>query len=329
MKKILILGGTGFVGRILTEELIKEGMSPILFNRGKRNQGIFPELRKITGDRLTDDIKQISNYFWDVVIDFSCMFPNNLDEITEMLKGYAGRYIFVSTASVYPMDDPAKWISPVKEETKILDCTPEQRVDEDVMASYGEKKAECERVLNGKDWLDSIIFRPALIYGRYDPTHRFYYWLYRVQTQDRILVPEDNSKITNTYSEDFAKLIKSAIDIDKHNKVYNASTHHAVSVKEYIDIACRLLNKKPKIISAKSKFFEENKIQQWSDLPMWLGGMNLVLDNTKELNDFPVKFHSFEDSVKGCIEYYSSLLWPEPKYGLSLAKEAELIAKIS
>jgi 2'-hydroxyisoflavone reductase len=125
MKKILILGGTGFVGRILTEELIKAGNPPVLFNRGKRNAGIFPEIRKITGDRLTDDIKQIANESWDTVIDFSCMFPDNLDEITEMLNGKLSRYIFVSTASVYPMDDPEKWIEPVTEEAEILPCTPE------------------------------------------------------------------------------------------------------------------------------------------------------------------------------------------------------------
>ncbi|MBE2226238.1 MAG: NAD-dependent epimerase/dehydratase family protein, partial [Ignavibacteria bacterium] len=83
MKKILILGGTGFVGRILTENLIKLDIHPVLFNRGKRSPGIFPELRHITGDRLNfEEIKQIAGESWDVVIDFSCMFPVNLDEIT-------------------------------------------------------------------------------------------------------------------------------------------------------------------------------------------------------------------------------------------------------
>jgi hypothetical protein len=72
---------------------------------------------------------------------------------------------------------------------------------------------------------------------------------------------------------------------------------------------------------------EENKVQPWSDLPLWLGGMNLVLDNSKVLNDFPVKFQSFQDSLKGCIDYYSSLGWKEPAYGISPAKEKELINK--
>jgi 2'-hydroxyisoflavone reductase len=329
MKKILILGGTGFVGRILTENLIKEGTMPVLFNRGKRNAEIFPELRKITGDRLTDDIKQIANEDWDDVIDFSCMQPDNLEEIINMLKGKAKRYIFISTGSVYPMEDPAEWLEPKKEEAETLGCTPEQRKSPDVMSNYGQKKAECERVLLAADWLDSIIFRPALIYGRYDPTDRFYYWLYKLQTQDKVLIPDNGrDKCTNTYSEDFAALIKAAITIDRHNKVYNASTHSEVSLKECIDTATGLLNKKPVLVNATPEFLGENKVNPWGDLPMWLGGSNLILDNSKAVKDFSMSFHSFPETVKGCIDYYSSLGWPVPNYGISAEKEAELLGKL-
>lgn len=329
MKKILILGGTGFVGRILTENLIEEGISPVLFNRGKRNAGIFPGLRKITGDRNTDDIKQIANENWDTVLDFSCMLPDNLEEIVNMLKGKAGRYIFVSTGSVYPMDSPELWKSPVKEETQTLECTPEQRKNPDVMSTYGEKKAECERVLLTAGWLDSIIFRPALIYGRYDPTDRFYYWLYKVQTQNKILLPDNGRDMcTNTYSDDFAMLIRAAIDIENHNTVYNASTHDMVSLKQYVDIACEQLEKSPELVNASLEFLEGNKVTPWADLPMWLGGSNLIMDYSKAVKDFNIKFLSFPDSVKGCIDYYSSLNWPEPKYGISAEKEKELLGKL-
>jgi len=329
MKKLLILGGTGFVGRILTENLLKENYDVTLFNRGKRNPDIFPGAKKITGDRLTDDIKKIANDNWDTVIDFSCMFPDNLDEITDMLKRKAGRYIFVSTASVYPMDDAEFWKLPVSEDAPILHCMPEQRKDEDVLSTYGNKKAECERVLLGKPWLDSVIFRPGLIYGRYDPTDRFYYWLYKVKTQDKILIPDNGKdKCTNSYSEDFAQLINCAIDADKHNKVYNAVTQPAVSIKEYLDTASRLLDKHPMLINGTPEFLKKNKVEPWSDMPLWLGGMDLVLDYSKALRDFPVKYSSFEDSLNGCIDYHSSLNWPEPKYGLGAEREQELLEKL-
>jgi 2'-hydroxyisoflavone reductase len=329
MKKTLILGGTGFVGRILTENLIKEGNPPVLFNRGKRNAGIFPELRKFTGDRLTEDINQIAGESWDLVIDFSCMMPDNLEYIINILKGKASRYIFISTGSVYPMDNPAEWLKPKKEDALTLPCTPEERKDPDIMATYGQKKAECERVLLAADWLDSIIFRPALIFGRYDPTDRFYYWLYKVHSQDKILMPDQGKdRCTNTYSEDFAELIRKSIDAENHNKVYNASTHDEVSLKHYIDTASELLGRHPELINASPEFLEENKVNPWGDLPLWLGGSNLILDNSKAIRDFGVKFHSFTNSVKGCIDYYSSLGWPEPKYGISKEKEKELLKKL-
>lgn len=330
MKKILILGGTGFVGRILTENLIAEGIHPVLFNRGKRNEGIFPELTKMVGDRNTDDINQISGQDWDTVIDFSCMYPDSLENITTMMKGKIGRYIFISTCSVYPMDDPKMWDEPVNEDAPILPCTPEQRKEPDVMSTYGEKKAECDRILLADNELDSIIFRPALIYGRYDPTDRFYYWLYKVQKQDKVLIPDNGKdKTTSTYSEDFAALIRKAIDIPKHNRVYNATTHDMVSIKEFLNITAKQLGKSPEYINASKEFLDENKVIPWAELPLWLGGMDLILDNSKAVRDFGMTFRSFTDSVKGSIEYYSSLDWPEPKYGISAEREKELIKKLS
>lgn len=329
MKKILILGGTGFVGRILTENLIKENIHPVLFNRGKRSPGIFPELRQITGDRMVkEDIKQIAAEDWDVVIDFSCMFPVNLDEITDSLKGKAGRYIFVSTCSVYPMDDPEMWKVPVDESAETLPCTEEQKVDPDVLPTYGQKKAECERILLAKDWLDTIIFRPGLIYGRYDYTDRFYYWLYRAHSVNPILLPEEGKeKFTATYSEDFAALIRTAIDVKTHHKIYNAVTHSPVSLKEYLDESCRQLGTSPEFVNVDMDFIEKNELQPWGDLPSWVGAMELAMDNSKVLRDFPVKFHSFSESLKGCIDYYSSLGWKVPAAGLSPEREQELILK--
>src|SRR4030095_16123065 len=166
--KILILGGTGFVGRILTENLSKAGIMPVLFNRGKRNPDIFPELRKIKGDRETEDIRKIAKETWDAVVDFSGMFPDNVELIVNLLEGKVGRYIFISSVSAYEIDENDKSVNLINENFKTYPCTPEQRKDKNVIATYGQKKAEIERVLLNSTGLDVIIFRPALIYGRYD-----------------------------------------------------------------------------------------------------------------------------------------------------------------
>jgi len=327
--KVLILGGTGFVGRILTEKLLDSNYDIALFNRGKRNPGIFPEVKHIYGDRETDEIKQIASGSWDVVVDFSGMQPDNIELVTSLLKGKAGRYIFVSTASVYPLENPDELKIPIDESSKILDCNEEQRITKDVLAAYGNKKAEMERILLSKDWLDTIIFRPGLIYGKYDWSDRFYYWLYRAKTQSEMLIPEEGqSKSTNTFSEDFANIIFEAFDISSHQKVYNAVTHQPVSIKEIAETASRILNTTPSYINAPLEFLRENNITEWMDLPIWLSGFDLLLDNSRLLNDFKTPLCTFSESVKKSIDYFNSLGWNEGKYGLRVEREKELIKKL-
>jgi 2'-hydroxyisoflavone reductase len=327
--RILILGGTGFAGRILTEKLTQTDNEITLFNRGKTNPSIFPEVKHITGDRNTGDIKKIAGNNWDVIVDFSGMYPGNIDEITELLKGKTGRYIFISSGSAYPLEDPSKLKIPVNEDADTLPCTEEQAKEKDIMAAYGNKKAECERILLGKDWLDAIIFRPALIYGRYDPTDRFYYWLYRVKTQDEILIPGKGSfKFTHTFSEDYADILFKAIGIKNHRKVYNAVTHDPVSLKEFLDISSREAGREPKYVSASADFLHENEVYEWAGLPLWLTGFDMIFDSTRLKNDFTPDLTGFEGSVKKTMSYYDSLGWKEGKYGLRIEKEKELIKKL-
>jgi len=330
MKKILILGGTGFVGRILTENLIKEGVEPVLFNRGKRSPGIFPELKHITGDRLVkDDIKKISEENWDVVIDFSCMYPVNLDEITDMLKGRAGKYIFISTISVFPMESAEYWKNPVNEDAETLPCSEEEKLNPDVNSTYGQKKAECERILLKKDWINPVIFRPGLIYGRYDYTDRFYYWLYRAYANEKILMPDEGKEeFTATHSEDFANLIRKAIDTDTSSRVFNAVTHKPVRLMECVDTACSILGTKPQYINAEKKFIEEHKLTPWGDLPNWIGEFSIRVDNSLAEKEFDHKFIPFEESIKRIINYYASIGWPVPKAGLTPEREIELIQEL-
>lgn len=330
MKKILILGGTGFVGRILTEKLIKDGFSPVLFNRGLRNPHLFPELQKITGDRLNEnDISQISNFDWDVVVDFSCMYPLNLELILNLLKNKTQKYIFISTCSVYPMNDPDLWSQPVRETAPTLNCTIDEKFSNDINSTYGNKKAECERILLRNDWLNPVIFRPGLIYGRYDPTDRFYYWLYRAKKADAFLIPDGGiEEFTAAYCEDFAELIKLAVYFEPNSKIYNAVTHPPVKLIDFINYSCSILNTEPEYIFVDKEFIELNNLSPWIDFPLWVRDFNLRIDNSLALKDFPINFFGFYNTVKKCIEYYDELNWQIPKTNFTPQREDELIKKI-
>ena len=329
MKNILILGGTGFVGRILSENLTKSENKVTLFNRGKRNPSLFPEFNKITGDRNTVDIFKIATSSWDVVIDFSGFFPDNIENLVSILEDNAGRYIFISTASVYDVANPSGITYPINEDFHLLECTEEQRKDKHPFNFYGNKKAECERIILNSGKLDSIIFRPALIYGRYDPTDRFYYWLYRAKTQSEILLPEEGkSELTNTYSEDFAAVLQKAIELENHKSVYNAVTHPSITIKEMVEQMAKSFNRNPEFVSADDEFLARNNVSEWVGIPLWIKDFNFVLDNSGLLNDFKINFHSFSDSIKQTSEYYNKLDWYIPKDGVSLTQEKEFIAEL-
>jgi 2'-hydroxyisoflavone reductase len=324
MKKILIMGGTQFIGRVLTEKLEKTGYNITLFNRGKKNPGLFHQYRNLTGDRETGDIKQIFKEDWDTVIDMSAYYPLSLEKLVKGLDGKIGRYIFVSTISVF---DLGKYRDrSINEDTETLPCSEAEKVSDD-LRTYGQRKAECERILLANEWLDSVIFRPSVVYGKYDYTDRFYYWLYRVMKGKQILVPKDNSKGNYTFVDDLADLMIEAIAMARHSKVYNAATHDPVSVKEIIKTAAGVSGKEPELVYATPGFLKNNEVQPWSDLPLWVNA-NMVIDYSRIKKDFKFGLTSFADSVRKTSEYYNSLGWTTCKSGLSLKKEKELIAKL-
>lgn len=329
MKKILIIGGTLFIGRVLIETLLKEGdkYQITLFNRGKTNPELFPEIRKIHGDRETEDIAKIANEDWDCVIDMCGYYPLTLQKMLQLLKGKIGRYIFISSMSVYPLDKSEGKI--ITEEFPILACSEAEKIDK-TMASYGERKAECERVILAENEIDSIILRPALVYGRYDFTDRMYYWLYRAKFQDKILMPGDGiNRLVNTFVDDLAKMIVKAMEVKSHRQVYNASTQtKALSLKEQVTAMTKVLGTNPTWVNAPNDFLEKEGIRQWADIPNWLVGDIMMADASKAMTDLGISFDSFEVSIQKTATYCANLAWQKPRYGISLDKEQELIVKI-
>ena len=131
MKKVLILGGTQFIGRNLVERLLEmDNFDITLFNRQETQVDLFPEVKKIKGDRETNDINQIAKESWNFVIDLSCYYPNWLKNTLTCLSDNLEKYILISTCSVY---DNKSNQSPLKnEQTKIQTCTLRQQTDKNI-----------------------------------------------------------------------------------------------------------------------------------------------------------------------------------------------------
>ena len=326
MKKVLVLGGTHFIGRVLVQKLLEQGNYDLtLFTRGKTNPNLFPEAKRIVGDRETDDIQKITTQNWDCIIDLCAYYPNTLENLLTHIKGKVGRYLFVSTVSVFDHENDLTILK--KEDAPILDCTPEQRTDK-TGHTYGQRKAECERILL-KSGIDTVILRPSLVYGDYDYTDRFYYWLYQVQNSQEILLPENGERpFSVTYVHDLANAIIKAVEVENHCKVYNLTTTPQTSIKQTVESASKVLQRQPRLTNASKAFLEKEKIAQWMDMPLWISGDHFTHDNELVKKDFGITFTDFHQSVVETTAFYEKLNWPTPKYGISENKRLDLLQKI-
>ncbi len=185
-KKILILGGTGFLGPRWWSWRRPRGHTLTLFNRGKTQPHLFPDVEKLHGDR-DGDLKALEGRKWDAVIDTSGYVPRVVKASAELLAPNVGHYVFVSTISVYK--DMSQ--SGIDESAPV--ATVEDEKTEDVSKHYGALKALSEKAAEAAMPGRATIVRPGLIVGPGDPTDRFTYWPVRVARGGEVLAPGDGA----------------------------------------------------------------------------------------------------------------------------------------
>ena len=325
MYKILIIGGTNFIGRNLLERLTENKKYDFtIFNRGKTNPNLFPKIKRIVGDRNTTDIKQIHQFNWDYIIDLSCYFPQSISNILRGLSTDLKKYIFISTCSVYQDEK----VNLSDENANIKNCSQAQFIDQS-SNSYGNRKAECERILQASK-VNFTILRPDLVYGKYDPTDRFYYWLHQAKKYDKIVVPNNGiPKFSLTYVIDLVAAIEKVIDAKTDREAYNITTTTQTSIAQILEITSKNLQKKPELINANSEFLHANNICEWMDMPVWIDSAFSTFDNKKILENYNLNFTDFKTSVIESIAYYDHLGWPTPTFGIDRDIQLSLIRGLS
>ena len=183
--RILVFGGTMFVGRAFVEHALAEGHELTLFNRGSTNPGLFPDVEHVRGDRdVSDDLDRLRDRSFDLVVDPSSYFPRQIDAVLDALGDRIGHYVFVSSISAY-----ASYADDLAPEDSEL-ATVDDPAVESLGPSYGGFKALCEQRCMDRIPDRSTIVRPGLVVGRYDNTGRFAYWVDRIAQGGTVLAPE-------------------------------------------------------------------------------------------------------------------------------------------
>ena len=325
-EKVLILGGTQFIGRNLVERLLDSDTYQLtLFNRQISNAAIFPQCRKIKGDRSTSDIEQVNDTDWDFVIDLSCYYPAQLESLIANLKSPPRQFIFVSTCSVY--DNGVDQTILRNEDAAVHSCTPEEAIDRDDN-TYGQRKAESERVL-AKSGLNHVILRPSLVYGSHDYTDRFYYWLYQAKFNSPLLLPDGGERrFAITYVDDLVSAMVEALTSNKPYSIYTITSIPQVSIKAIVEQACSIFGTEPQIKSASPEFLHANGVKPWVNMPLWLDCEYFTYSNERIKSDFDFRFVDFEASVKESINHFDEIGWNEPTYGITEKERLSLIEKL-
>ncbi len=184
--KILVLGGTGFIGPHEINYALSRGHTVTMFNRGKTAPGMFPDVETLIGDR-DDQLDALKGRDWDAVIDNSGFYPRHARLSAELLHGHVGKYMFVSSISAY-----AQTLKLEDDEFTAAYAVMDDPTDESESPygpSYGARKALCEQEVARVFGDDAINIRPGIITGTGDPTERLRHWLVRMQAGNEILVP--------------------------------------------------------------------------------------------------------------------------------------------
>jgi 2'-hydroxyisoflavone reductase len=181
--RILILGGTGYIGPHMVREALRRGHELSLFNRGRTDEDMFPDLQTFIGDR-NNNLDALKGHKWDAVIDNSGYVPRHVADSARLLSDAASHYLFVSSISAYASFRVAN------NEDSPLATMPNESVEEVTNETYGPMKALCEKMA-AKEFGDDrlTILRPTYICGPGDRTDRYTYWPVRTMREGRMLWP--------------------------------------------------------------------------------------------------------------------------------------------
>ncbi len=261
--RILILGGTGFIGPHEVSYALDRGHTVTLFNRGQTAPDLFPDLEQLRGDRATGELQALQgDREWDVVIDNSATDPQWVRASAELLKERAGQYIFISTQSVYAS----------RAEIGIDETAPVGRPDlpKEEWQGYGPSKALSEEAAREAFGRRATVVRPSLIVGPGDTTDRWTYWPVRVHRGGTVAAPgtpEDPVQFI-----DVRDLTEWVIRLGEEGTfgVFNAvGPASPLSMAEMLYGLSAVTTTPVSFIWVETPLLRELGIRAWSDMPAW------------------------------------------------------------
>jgi 2'-hydroxyisoflavone reductase len=326
---ILILGGTGFIGPHMVREALRRGHNVSLFNRGKTNNTLFPDLKLYSGDR-DGGLDALKGNRWDAVIDNSGYVPRHVEDSARLLKSASSYYLYVSTISVY-----ASFEIP-NDENSPLGKLDDETVEEVTGETYGPLKALCEKRVAAEIDADNLtILRPTYICGPGDKTDRFTYWPVRTDRGGDMLwpgTPADDIQIIDV--RDFANFTIDCLE-QRMSGIYNTVTPvGSYTMGDLHDDSLAVSASDMNATWVDSDFIDEHGFAEDGSIPIWLSPegeySKVAMVNGEKAVAAGLRNRPVRETARDALAWWKTL--PEDRtsslrVGLDPAKEAEALAQ--
>jgi 2'-hydroxyisoflavone reductase len=332
-KRLLILGGTGFIGPPMVRYAVERGHQVTIFTRG-RSEADIPEVEHLIGDR-NDDLSALEGRSWDVVLDNNARDYRWVQLSTETLRGAARQYIFVSSISAYAGEATGfeganrVFMEPAADESSPLITRPPDFREGDE-APYGLTKALGEEIAQAAFPGGATVVRPGLIVGPGDRTDRFTYWPVRINDGGEVLAP--GTGIDATQIIDVRDLTEWIVRLAEEGTTgaFNATGPEArMSMAEML-YGIRAITSTPvRFTWVPASFLRNQGVRPWSDMPAWIPGDPLSLVSVERAVAAGLTFRPLADTARDTLFYQLGRPAQEredPQAGISRAREAEVLA---
>jgi 2'-hydroxyisoflavone reductase len=322
--KLLIIGGTIFLGRHLVDAARERGHEVTLFNRGQHNPDLFPDVEKLRGDR-DGGLAALRGRRWDAVIDTCGSVPRVVQASAELLSDAVGHYTFISTMSVY-----ADLAAPESDEHSPVGTIADETVEDPTGPNYGPLKALCEQAVEAAMPGRALIIRPGLIVGPYDPSNRFTYWPHRVAQGGEVLAPGTPEQPLQFIVDvrDLAAWIIRMAEAGTTG-VFNAKgPDYSLTMGDLLDTCKAASGSDAWFTWVAEDFLLDQGIGPWMELPLWLPASMDAINSARSEKAYAagLTFRPIADTVRDTLAWDATLPTDAPRRaGLDTAREAAVL----
>jgi 2'-hydroxyisoflavone reductase len=322
--RILIIGGTRFVGRHIVTAALARDHEVTVFHRGQTHADLFPQVEHLIGNR-DGGLAPLHDRVWEAVIDTCGYVPRIVRQSTELLASSVAQYTFISSISVYAEDAPAGMdeAAPV---AAIADESREDITDE----SYGALKVLCERIVQQTYADRALVVRPGLIVGPHDHSDRFTYWPCRIARGGEVIAPGDPDQAVQFIdARDLGEWIVRAVEARLGGTFNATGPDDRLSMRQFLETCAVVAQSEARLTWLPEEFLLNAKVEPWSDLPVWVPAKDAKFDavNNERAIKAGLTYRSLRTTIKDTLDWANTrpidYAW---RSGLTPERERDVLA---